>query len=288
MSIRTHSERLCSFNVILFSGGLDSLCTALKCPGHSWLFIDYGQPYAEAELGAIRNLQNLWDKFWAFRHDAPRLPPFRQFKTSMSGYPDSPHVPYRNLLLMTSALNHLMSLTEKEAVDFGGRLPSDHPIIKLKLGALADDRVKDQSGIFYTTATAALSQADAAKVTVSSEFHDLAKAEMVEDTKMRFAMEQGAHGVRLENLLYAAFSCFKPIFGSTPCGNCPACFRKAVAMVANDYNDLGEYSRNPLTSMTAIDYWKRRALLPELFHPARRKAMDKAWLFVKNSASNDE
>lgn len=192
-------------NVVLFSGGLDSLCTLL-CLQQAEpipLFVDLGVTYSRAERRAARGICG-----------ELRLPlnVSSHWTVGILEEPLTAHVPYRNMLLATLALAHLEA----------HRQISPEEDVVLYMSGLRDDRAADSTPEAYALIEAALQLQRAGGVSVRSMWHRYAKVEMVSEIL-------GARGDGFVALARRAYSCYQ----ATRCGLCSACVRYYVALMAN-------------------------------------------------------
>lgn len=119
--------------------------------------------------------------------------------------PRGTYFPARNLLLATIAV----SCAEADTVWMGG---------------MADDFCADKTPAAFEAMSEILTQQAGRVIKVRSPFWCTTKAEAI--------------GIYLiagndKERLLKTFSCYSPVAGSA-CGDCPACFRKACALISND------------------------------------------------------
>lgn len=92
------------------------------------------------------------------------------------------------------------------------------------MGGMADDYCADKTPAAFDAMSEILTQQAGRTIQVRSPFWCTTKAE---------AIEMYLKSVGSDARLQKTFSCYNPQAG-LPCGDCPACFRKACALIAND------------------------------------------------------
>jgi len=248
-------------DVILFSGGLDSLCTALRLPEAALLYVWMGAgPSTVEETQAGRLAGELGRRHNVWLLDGLRI------EAGSNAY-----VPYRNLIFATQAVAFMREMAVVEHGSYDA-----YSSIYVYMGGLRDDRVADKTEEAFQSMSDCLSAIGNEAIAVKSLFWGMDKTTMVGEALRDFP--------EFPKLARLSVSCYKA--GALTdsrlcgCGNCPSCFRKAVALRANDVDCAGWFLTNPFRSETAVRYWQR-LLSGELFRlgydMARLAAMDKVY-----------
>lgn len=210
--------------VLLFSGGLDSLCAAWLLKPDVLLFLKHGQRYESAESAAITWLQR-----------RGQLPPQSQVVESTAlqlGQFERPDaiIPMRNLLFVTVA-----SLYGETVY----------------LSAVDGDRSLDKSKPFFIHSSDLLTYlygpqhwCEPRNIQVAAPFHHMTKTDMV-----RHYLQAGAPAAAL----LTGLSCYDmdkhEARSARPCGICKACFRKWVALQNNGVEiPAGYFAAAPWTA----------------------------------------
>lgn len=232
--------------VILFSGGLDSFMTwwALKDENPVCVYFGLNHKYQNKELQAIEKLEAR----------VPKLKVTRDFNLDLSDYEEEDsYIPLRNLFLI-----QLASFYGDEVyitVQAGEQtIPDRKPANLTKAGKL----IELIGGKDYFK--------------VIPYFTNLTKTEMV---KKYIEFHQGN-----PNFLKLTSSCYN---GSN-CGDCPACFRRWVALSLNSIDDY--YMVPPWKTQTARNYVERainrvycKKRNEEILRAVTRKVYYKTWGF---------
>lgn len=207
--------------VVLVSGGIDSFLAYMKI--HEWkenypgrykdatiipVFINYGQPYVRKELIACKKL---------FDDGVSRLEILsasllENLSASLltgEGNEDNPFIPNRNLTLASMVMT-------KYSPDV------------IVIAGLEDDNVIDKNPTAFRKMSIILSEFSKKPVEVISPFWNSTKGQIVRDF-----LKNGGNPADL----LLAVSCYNG--GEEHCGNCPACFRRYVALESNGI-DAGE------------------------------------------------
>lgn len=150
---------------------------------------------------------------------------------------DHAYVPYRNL--------HLALLANKY---------SDTIVI----AGLKDDKVNDKNERVFRQFSYLMSDMMERKIVVMSPFWGMTKEQVV-------SWFFNVYGGPKEDLLQT-ISCYTPT-SSNYCGECPACFRKFIALRANGIDDLRFHNMKLM-----LDY-KRKALEGREYIPERNATM---------------
>lgn len=224
-------------NVVLFSGGLDSLATVLRLEmtdpgGHDLqhvqlVYVQAGGRYGEAEEEVAGSLAKQLGK--PLRRIA--LEQLGMWEEGVSGY-----VPYRNLFLV------MVAVAELATYDW---VKEDKEVV-VWMGGLKDDVVEDKTPAAFEAMSKVLTQIGRHQVTVASLWWEHTKAAMV-----RVMLE--AQGERFLALARVSMSCYRGM----NCGDCPSCFRKYVALKMNGVDCEGWFLRDPRRTSTAEQYWSK-------------------------------
>jgi len=179
--------------VLLYSGGLDSLCTRYVWKPDVLLYVDLGSAYSVAEIARLDGDVQV-----------VRLRDVGQWER------EDRIIPLRNLFLVAVA------------AQYGDTIA---------LGATAGDRVLDKSYEFARMTTELFTYlwrpqhwTDGKAVQVVLPVKNLTKRALV-----RAAIDSGVSPLHLET---ASFSCYEPQSGA-PCGRCKPCWRRWVAFAGN-------------------------------------------------------
>lgn len=223
-------------HVLLFSGGMDSLCAAWLLRPDVLLYCDIGLPEQHMELAAIR-------------HSA--LPPGSLMRVDQSlqiGHTKLKNeiVPLRNLYFVMLASN------------YGDRV---------SLAALAGDTTKDKDGTFARLASQVvshvLSNPEKAPPSVQNgtfsvelPFKHLTKTQLVHNF-LATAKSPQAHTM-MERWLLDTRSCYGA--HAVECGSCRSCVRKFVALLLNGVKGTREhFGADPaVTLQLAFEYAKAK------------------------------
>lgn len=187
--------------VVLVSGGIDSTIAYdyFKHNGDGFInipcFCDYGQPYLEKELRAVKKL---------FEGESLEIIKVENQVTSDS---QNPFIPARNLVFASIAT---MRFNPDEII----------------MGGLKDDNVPDKNKEAFKKMSLLLSEFSKKEIEVLSPFWEYTKGQIVE-----MFLKRGGNPKRLLN----AVSCYAENGeNGEHCNDCPACFRRYVALKSND------------------------------------------------------
>lgn len=235
-------------SVLLFSGGLDSLCAAWLLQPDILLFMKHGQRYQTAESGAItwlRHRQQLPPSSLLVESTALALGQFERADAI---------IPLRNLLFVCMAAQYGETVY---------------------LSAVDGDRSLDKSKQFFTDASDLLTYlygpqhwCEPRQVQVLAPFHHLTKTGLVRAYLDAKAPAQA---------LLTSLSCYEldqhEARSARPCGVCKPCFRKWVALQNNgvDIPD-GYFADEPWTAPWLAD------AMPAVREGTYRGAEDAEWL----------
>lgn len=181
-------------DVILVSGGIDSVILGKHWVDGTPVFIDYGQPEAEEEYHACKI---------AFQKDLVKLDVKMDIKRDQEGI----YIPNRNLTFASLA----STMLDPERIYIAG---------------LRDDNSVDKTPEAFERMSELLTRFAGHPVKVIGPFFQLSKGELVEDYINAVGF---GHAARV---LIETFSCYSPVNGKE-CKDCEACFRKWVALASN-------------------------------------------------------
>lgn len=193
--------------VLMWSGGLDSTIAWFYLEKPKTVFVNLGHRYHAQEYFTCKAL-------------ALRLKmDFVLDKRLYLGDHEAPdaYIPMRNLFLAMV-----------------GALYGDEIYLVFQRG---EQGIPDRSIEFLKSASRMLSFLNGREIVVASPFLKLTKADMI-----KWYLKKG-HPL---DVLYKTFSCFAEDMFLSPCGNCPACFRRWIAF---EYNNL------PLNFKSDIKEW---------------------------------
>ena len=200
-------------SILLFSGGIDSYVAWHFLKNPPTVYFDLNTPYSQRELKVVKNLIS-----------STIIEKVIDFSSRQEG--DHAYVPYRNL--------HLALLANKYA---------DRIII----AGLKDDKVNDKNERVFRQFSYLMSDMMGRQIAVISPFWDMTKEQVV-------SWFLHVYGGNEEDLLNT-ISCYTPEKSSwgkdsNYCGECPACFRKFVALRTNgilipfhNYNLMMDYKK---------------------------------------------
>jgi 7-cyano-7-deazaguanine synthase in queuosine biosynthesis len=226
-------------DIILFSGGLDSLCTALYMPTASLLYVDLGTKYSKAEVYACYQIADGLKR----KLDILNLAGMNEL--SIEG--ENAYMPLRNVVLASVAAGWAQK-----------RNQTDLPI-NVWMGGLKDDNVFDKTPAAFETMTKAMTHCSDRTVNACSMWWDYTKYEMVERTL------KSRHRDNFLAFSKKSLSCYH----GTNCGNCPSCFRKFVALKGNKIDCASWFKVNPQSSEIAKVY--REKINDPHYDPLRRE-----------------
>jgi len=244
--------------VVLFSGGVDSFLAWERLNHPDLLYVNLGHRYAEFEWAAISE------------------------KLSSQGGPiDSTLVKYVNC--------NWMQVYEKPDAEIPGR-NLQLALVAASLGynfiglvCQKDERsIPDRSRAFFNATSDLLSSLFGRQILLDPVFADMDKTDMI-----GWYLNQPIEGgVRLKDLvveerirnLKLTVACYRPAevwvsskeisfsrLETRQCGNCPACFRRAVAFILNGI--VEDYAQDVWQSEVAKDY--RAKALSGYYGPER-------------------
>jgi 7-cyano-7-deazaguanine synthase in queuosine biosynthesis len=223
--------------VMCFSGGADSLVSWVRMGKPDLLQVELGHKYFRLETLAIEELCQFSSEIRTKLRKEKAL--FRVGETWEK--PDA-EIPARNLLIAIAA----------------ARLGYD----QIGLACQLDERtIPDRSEEFFQDASKMLSNLFSRPITLDPVFPDMDKTSMIQwflsdttDKEREFR----------EGLLRRTVACYTPTrrlsmgelgIQEVQCGNCPACFRRAVAFTLNNIEE--EYAVDPWSTNVARMYFDK-------------------------------
>lgn len=182
-------------SVFLVSGGLDSfICWYIYSGSKSIpVFVDYGQDYVDQELRAASELYG--DSLQTIFIDSSSAPKNKDEEEL------NPFIPARNLFLASLV-----------AMKYSPN--------KIYMAGLKDDVVVDKNPEAFREMSKIISRFSKKEIEVVSPFWDKTKGDIIEMYLLR-------HGGPVSKLL-KCHSCYRE--EEDHCGDCPACFRRYVAL----------------------------------------------------------
>lgn len=211
--------------VLLFSGGVDCLASFVKLKGEvdTLLFVNLGHKYAWEEYRAARRLAyslRCGDKFVS----VPWLLPDGVEK-------DNAEIPMRNLLLVQAAAY------------FG-----DQIFVSIESGTEQNES-NDRSVEFFHKLQG-LYKFAGNQIQITNLVGYMTKVREVTEIVKYFGDDEASQ------LLKGTFSCYNPAEGEE-CLGCPACFRKYIALLANNIKWAERALDNPQFIDLVLSYYKR-------------------------------
>lgn len=214
--------------ILLFSGGIDSYVAWYYLGQPKTVYFDLNTPYTKNEIAVIRNLI-----------PTTIIEKVIDFSTRQEG--EHAYVPYRNL--------HLALLANRY---------SDTIVI----AGLKDDKVNDKNEKVFRQFSYLMSDMMERKIVVMSPFWNMTKEQVV-------SWFLNVYGGYKEDLLQT-ISCYTPrVSSAIPnyCGECPACFRKFVALRANGIGNL------PFHNYNLMREYLDKAVAGNVYIPERNKTI---------------
>lgn len=184
--------------VQLFTAGLDSLCVWYLMGGPTPVFVRLEAPY---EMAALQAIETLAAQIPSFNPVILPGPPVGENVDDAAGY-----VPHRNLALLAAAAAWL-----RPQVIFTGSVLGD----------------PGRSRAFDRAAARALTVGEGTPVRVIAPARNWTKTGLLRRTLAAYP--------EVAAVLPLVRSCYLPV--GPPCGNCPGCFRRAVAEYHNGLRD---------------------------------------------------
>lgn len=178
--------------MLLYSGGLDSLCLWYLTGRPVPVYVAVGAPYEDLEQQTILRMVEQVPDFHPQFFDGPDLSGF----VAADG-----HIPVRNLLLAATAV----ACTGADTVI---------------LGALLGEASPDKGRRFLKTASTALSASEGRRIRVVAPAHRWTKTGL-----LRRFLASRPDAVELVGLTRSCYGA-----DEEPCGVCQACFRRDVAL----------------------------------------------------------
>jgi len=183
-------------DLCLVSGGVDSTIMAMQYPQATRVFIDFGQPYAEREKKALNGLFGSTYQTITVRNKLDK-------ESELSDI----FIPSRNLFLASLVVV---------------KFKPDRVLI----AGLGDDYVVDKNPDAFEHMSEILTRFSGKPITVYSPFFGFTKGSLVESF-LESSSDKNEARITLEK----TYSCYSG--EEKPCMDCPACFRKFVALASN-------------------------------------------------------
>lgn len=217
--------------VLLLSSGLDSVSALfLEKPDYA-IFINYGIRYNNNEQLHFLNIKKRYEKY------NPNVTKFviLENKINLSRYEEEDfNLPLRNLYLIMLATNEVIRLEKDNITGL------DIMMITQKDEMSIPDRTIE----FLDKASDIISYLTGKDIKCYTPFADIDKTDILKKVVEKCGRSIG------EFVYIFSYSCY---YGSRECGNCPACFRKWVAGINNDfYQDI--FLIRPNTAEIAKEY----------------------------------
>lgn len=204
--------------ILLVSGGIDSSIMMIE---HAYseqykgvdcelLYVRCGEVYEDSEINHLR--------FFIEKYSIPYRLNVIDINNADTGI-YSRFVPNRNMTIASIAVTSL-------GAD------------EIWIGGLKDDNVVDKNENAYKIMSYVLSMFSEKQITVKSPYSDFTKGELVSKFLRNPSIPDGT----AELILKDTFSCYSS--GESACGDCPACFRKFVALESNGIDSGITLSKN--------------------------------------------
>ena len=190
IGLKYHNE-----NVLMFSGGLDSLVAATYIDNPLFVHVNLHTQYSEKELKTASELSLKMGIDCEIIDIGFQTIPFNVT------LPDA-FIPARNLLLSI----------------FGSWYGSN-----VCIGGIKGDMIEDNCPDAHKDMSDSISKYSRKQIEVFSPFWEMTKADII-----KWYLENGSD----EELLHISTSCYHPTLHQ--CGNCGSCFRKWVALKVNN------------------------------------------------------
>jgi 7-cyano-7-deazaguanine synthase in queuosine biosynthesis len=230
--------------VMLFSGGVDSFVGWFRMGKPDLLWVRINHRYATAEWKAVSKLEEAIPELGAKLGKIDNLQGIGQWEK-----PDA-EIPARNLILAIAAAERGYS--------------------RIGLVCQQDERsIPDRSVSFFEHAGNMLSSLFGRPITMDPVFSDMDKTDMIHwFLGVGIGYEGPLLSQRIEWLKLTT-ACYTPVGMHVPstteakvlvpiilqCGDCPACFRRAIAFTLSDVEET--YNTDPWKSPTAKTYFER-------------------------------
>lgn len=203
---------------LLFSGGMDSLIAWEYLGRPDCIYVDMGHKYHASELRVCNLLMG----------NKLKIVSASFMKTYEK---EDAEIPARNLFLaMVAALEGYDNIALTVQVD--------------------ETSIPDRTLEFFEKTSEQLSALFGRQIKVFSPFLHLSQMDKVEMVK--WYLSEG-HDV---DALLNTWACYSPVVESVPCGSCPACFRRFVAL---SLNGLSEYWYPTIKFSPVAKEYKARA-----------------------------
>lgn len=210
--------------ILLFSGGLDSLIAWYYLDKPVCLYVPLGHRYQTQEERAIQNIKNtvqyMGDTMKVLTHTGINLGVFED---------NEANIPARNMFLAT--------------------LGAEYANKVYMVFQQGERGIPDRSDAFLKKSSAMLSLLFGHNKEVDSPFEDKTKVDMVRWFVETMGIEDAG------KLIRASWSCYS--FGDTHCGRCSACIRRFISLKCNGLGEI--YETHPASSSLGDVYRKRAA-----------------------------
>lgn len=202
--------------VLMWSGGLDSTIAWFYLGKPKTVFVNLGHRYHAGEYFTCQALAKRLKMNFVLEK--------RLYLGDMEQ--EDAHIPMRNMFLAMV-----------------GALYGDEIYLVFQRG---EQEIPDRSRRFLEEASALLSFLNERRIVVHSPFLEMTKADMIKWYILN------DHPL---DVLYKTYSCFSEDALKSPCGDCPACFRRWIAF---DHNNLAMNFRNDITQWSGIPEYIRK------------------------------
>jgi 7-cyano-7-deazaguanine synthase in queuosine biosynthesis len=202
--------------VLLISGGIDSTIMLfeayLQGLKAELLYVKCGQKYEKQELFHINKLLQTYS------------------------------LPYKLHVIDIKGISHKDNFIENRNLTLASIAVTSLKARYIQIAGLKDDNVVDKNDAAYKIMSDTFTLFSKRPITVYSPYSNITKGELVERFLRTFPNSA--------EVLQATYSCYSA--KDKPCGKCPACFRKYVALVSNgipagfdiDFSIVSKYLEN--------------------------------------------
>lgn len=220
------SNRLTS--VLLYSGGVDSYCTAALYQPDVLLHVNTGTRYGDAEAAMLRTPPGMEDRLQSV-----------SFRDLAQWERDDVILPARNAHLVLAAAQY-------------GNI--------IMLGATANDVIGDKSQLFAHRMTLLLQELYAPQWWLPDGSYKRVELPIKQYTKRQLVAAYLAAGLDGAALAWLTFSCYEPN-GMEPCLRCKPCTRRYTALLLNGITPDTDCREQIVANVAAIraGTWDRRA-----------------------------
>lgn len=226
--------------VLLFSGGIDSLCAWHLLGKPQAIYFATGAPWEDDELDALERLaREVHGLSW-------RLDVRRDTQDISFGVDNDGHIPYRNLWLVMQAVSRGWNT--------------------VYLGALRGETSRDKSTRFAKDTSNLLSYLEQRSVSVVLPFRSDTKAQLVRRYIDMVGRTEAKRTLALTQSCYWIGHEMDRQTGLAGCGMCLACVRRWVAMTANNIREV--YYHDP--TLAAMEMFEGATALEAVKHYGTR------------------